>query len=122
MTINARKKRNFVRGKLCPIETKMQFVLRISSLNCGFVRQLVGNFVSTSTRKWRTLVARYARDNCVLTLMITWNYVCAALYVHWARLRSTAAANWIGYGVPLIDCDSRKNMFKKPHCMQHYKD
>jgi len=55
-----------------------------------YARQLVGNFMSTSTRKWRTLVARYTRDNCVLTLMITWNYVCAALYVHWARLRLTA--------------------------------
>jgi len=32
-----------------------------------------------SMHKWRTLVARYARDNCVLTLMITWNYVCVAL-------------------------------------------
>ncbi|KYM99752.1 hypothetical protein ALC62_09370 [Cyphomyrmex costatus] len=84
---------------------------------------------TSSTRKWRTLVARYARDNCVLTLMITWNYVCAALYVHWARLRLTAAlyVRCIGqiglaYGVPLIDCDSHKNMFKKPHCMQHYRD
>lgn len=60
---------------------------------CFFIhtRQLVGSSMSASTCKWRTLVARYVRDNCVLTLMITWNYVYAALYVHWARLRLTAA-------------------------------
>lgn len=54
-----------------------------------YARQLVASSMSTSTLKWRTLVARYARDNCVLTLMITRNYVCAALYVHWAHLRLT---------------------------------
>lgn len=47
------------------------------------------SFTFTTTRKWRTLVPRYARDNCVLTLMVTRNYVYPALYVHRARLHLT---------------------------------